>query len=242
MRDITITDIWYRASGPWTSRCERQPGQASSGAVEIACTSVPILGVFMADSTKPRALIIDPSLHSPDGHHLGVLQRFQTELANLQLGSVSLVSLRASEELGRKANLILHSKEVSTTAANGPRRVQRLRGEFLPPETAIKLRIRPELFVLPAADQATILGLAHYLKRHRRRKPPVILLWLMMAPHYKKSIDDPSIGRTSRNNEAFRPCARQSQMTAASTFAARRMPWLAPMSPRRPANQRPSCS
>jgi hypothetical protein len=31
-------------------------------------------------------------------------------------------------------------------------------------------------------------------------------------------------------------------MTAASTFAARRMPWLAPMSPRRPANQRPSCS
>jgi hypothetical protein len=64
----------------------------------------------MPDSTKPCVVIIDPSLHSPDGHHLGVLKRFQTELAKFQLGSVSLVSLRASEELSHKANLRLRRR------------------------------------------------------------------------------------------------------------------------------------
>jgi hypothetical protein len=91
-----------------------------------------------------------------------------------------LVSLRASEELSRKANLIpafergvyyrsqWTQKEFDDCAANFCACL----------DTAIrKLRIRPEIFVLPAADQATILGLARYLKGHRRRKPPVILLW-----------------------------------------------------------------
>ncbi len=119
-----------------------------------------------------------------------------------------MVSLGASEELGRKANLIpafergiyyrsqWTQKEFDDCAANFCACL----------DTAIrKLRIRPEIFVLPAADQATILGLAHYLKRHRPRKSPVILLWLMMAPHYRKPIDDPSIGPLlAEYKEAFR--------------------------------------
>jgi glycosyltransferase involved in cell wall biosynthesis len=164
-------------------------------------------GHFMADSTKPRALIIDPSLHSPDGHHLGVLQRFQTELANLQVGSVSLVSLGASEELGHRENLIpAFGRGIYYRSQWTQREFHDCAANFCADlDSAIrKLRDRPELFVLPAADQATILGLAHYLKRHRRRKPPVVLLWLMMAPHYKKSIHDPSIGpHLAEYNEAF---------------------------------------
>jgi len=162
----------------------------------------------MADSTKPRALIIDPSLHSPDGHHLGVLQRFQTELANLQLGSVSLVSLGISEELGHKANLIpAFERGIYYRSQWTQQEFNDCATNFCADlDTAIrKLRILPEILVLPAADQATILGLAHYLTRHRRRKPPVILLWLMMAPHYKKPIDDPSIGPLlAEYKEAFR--------------------------------------
>jgi glycosyltransferase involved in cell wall biosynthesis len=120
---------------------------------------------------------------------------------------VSLVSLGASEELGHRENLIpafergiyyrsqWTQREFNDCAANFCADLDR---------AIRKLRDRPNLFVLPAADQATILGLAHYLKRHRRRKPPVILLWLIMAPHYKKSIDDPSIGpHLAEYNEAF---------------------------------------
>lgn len=151
----------------------------------------------MAESTKPRALIIDPSLHSPDGHHLGVLERFQIELANLQLASVSLVSLGASEDLSRRANLIpAFERGIYYRSRWTHQEFRECAANFYADlDTATrKLRIQPEIIVLPAADQATILGLAHYLKRHRPRKSPVILLWLMMAPHYRKPIDDPSIG------------------------------------------------
>lgn len=145
---------------------------------------------------KPNVILIDPSLRSADGHHLGVLERFRTELAKLWLGSISLTSLHASDELNRQAGLI------PTFEKSIYYRTEWTREEFY--EGASKfcgdlrsklreLRVRPDLLIFPAADQATVLGLAQYLERHGRRQPPEILLWLMMAPHYRKSIDDPSV-------------------------------------------------
>ncbi len=143
-----------------------------------------------------RIVIIDPSLRSADGHHLGVLHRFRTELAKRWLGSVTLASLHASDELAREANL------VPTFEKSIYYRTAWTRAEFN--EGAAKfcaelkakmreLRLRPDIMIFPAADQVTVLGLAQYLEQYKFRKPPELLLWLMMAPHYRKSIDDPSV-------------------------------------------------
>jgi glycosyltransferase involved in cell wall biosynthesis len=143
----------------------------------------------------PKVLIIDPSLRSADGHHLGVLDRFRIEFAKLRLGSANLVSLHASAELSRQADLI------PTFEKSIYYRTQWTRPEF--EEGALKfcvelrskmreLRLRPDIMIFPAADQVTVLGLARCLERYRLRKPPEILIWLMMAPNYRKSIDDPS--------------------------------------------------
>ncbi|WIM12080.1 glycosyltransferase [Enhydrobacter sp.] len=142
-----------------------------------------------------KVLIIDPSLRSADGHHLGVLQRFRTELGKLWLGSVTLASLHASDEFCRGANLI------PTFEKSIYYRTEWTRAEFY--DGAMKfctelkarmreLRLRPGIMIFPAADQSTVLGLARCLESYRLREPPQILLWLMVAPHYRKSVDDPS--------------------------------------------------
>lgn len=181
---------------------------------------------------KPKVLIIDPSLRSADGHHLGVLHRFQTELTKLQAGSVSLVSLHASEDLRREAAL------VPTFEKSIYYRTRWTRAEFDEGAQTFctdlrrgmrALRVRPEIMIFPAADQVTVLGLARYLERHQRRNPPEIVLWLMMAPHYKKSIDDPStaslmveyqeafddLRRTVANDARIHVCCETSAMAAA---------------------------
>jgi glycosyltransferase involved in cell wall biosynthesis len=150
----------------------------------------------MDHPTRLTALLIDPSLRSADGHHLGVLERFRTELAKLQVRSVSLASLSASDQLSREADLL------PTFEKSIYYRSQWTRAEFRDGAQKFfddlrarmrKLRLRPDIMIFPAADQATVLGLARYLERHGPRKPPEILLWLMMAPHYQKAIDDPSV-------------------------------------------------
>lgn len=142
------------------------------------------------------ALIIDPSLHSADGHHLDVLKRFRAELADLQVRSVSLVSRQASVELCRKEGL------VATFERGIYFRTRWTHSEFIECADSIRhdmsqaaqnLGLRPSLIVLPAADQTVIGGLAQHLRRFRFHKPRMLLLWLMMAPHYRKPFDDPSV-------------------------------------------------
>jgi glycosyltransferase involved in cell wall biosynthesis len=150
----------------------------------------------MGGSTKPAVLIVDPSLRSADGHHLGVLERYRMELAKLGVGSVSLVSRFMPEELARK------ERALPTFERSIYGRTQWTHAEF--EDCAQKfcddlcrqmraLRLRPDIMIFPAADQATILGLARYLQEFGPRKPPEILLWLMMAPDFRKPMDDPSV-------------------------------------------------
>src|SRR3954451_21868606 len=54
----------------------------------------------------PIALIVDPSLFSEHGHHLGIVERLQAELAELQFRTVSLVASYTPVDLSRQANLV----------------------------------------------------------------------------------------------------------------------------------------
>jgi glycosyltransferase involved in cell wall biosynthesis len=150
----------------------------------------------MGASAKPAVLIVDPSLRSADGHHLGVLDRYRMELAKLGLGSVSFVSRFMSEELAHRVHAVPTFERsiygrTEWTHAEFEEDAQKFRDDLRAQMQA--LRLRPDIVIFPAADQATILGLAQYLQQFGPRKPPEILLWLMMAPHYKKSMDDPSV-------------------------------------------------
>ncbi|HEY6983792.1 glycosyltransferase [Reyranella sp.] len=181
---------------------------------------------------KRKVLIIDPSLRSADGHHLGVLHRFQTELAKLHLGSVSLVSLHASDDLRREATLVpTFEKSIYYRTQWTPAEFDDGARTFCADlrRAMREVRIRPDIMIFPAADQVTLSGLARYLARHRRRNPPEVLLWLMMAPHYKKSIDDPStaslmveyqeafdaLRRAVANDARIHVCCETSAMAAA---------------------------
>ena len=145
---------------------------------------------------KREVLIIDPSLRSADGHHLGVLQRFRTELAKLQLESVTLASLHMSDAFSREADLIPTFEKSIYFRSQWTREELEEGAQIFCADLRSKMRerrLRPDIMIFPAADQATVLGLAQYLERRRLRKAPEILLWLMMAPHYRKAIDDPSV-------------------------------------------------
>jgi glycosyltransferase involved in cell wall biosynthesis len=143
-----------------------------------------------------EVLIIDPSLRSADGHHLGVLQRFRTELAKLQLDSVTLASLHMADAFSREADLIPTFEKSIYFRSQWTREELEEGAQIFCADLRSKIReqrLRPDIMIFPAADQATVLGLAQYLERYRLRKAPEILLWLMMAPHYRKAIDDPSV-------------------------------------------------
>lgn len=150
----------------------------------------------MGASPKPAVLIVDPSLRSADGHHLGVLDRYRTELAKLGLGSVSLVSRFMSEELATKVGALpTFERSIYGRTAWTPAEFEDGAQKFCDDLRARMRvsRLRPDIVIFPAADQATILGLARYLQQFGPGKPPEILLWLMMAPHFKKPMDDPSV-------------------------------------------------
>jgi len=155
----------------------------------------------VTESKKLDVFIIDPSLRSAAGHHLGILQAFRAELARLNLGSISLVSRFASADFARDADVVpTFEKSIYYRSAW-------TRAEFL--EAADKFcadlrlalrkrRRRPDIFIFPAADQAIVAGFARYLKRsglkrYGPRTAPEILLWLGMPPHFRKPIDDPSV-------------------------------------------------
>jgi glycosyltransferase involved in cell wall biosynthesis len=164
----------------------------------------------MAGTKVRTALIVDPSLRSADGHHLGVLERLRAELGKLQTQSISLASVFASEDLSRTANLIpTFEKSIyyrtEWTRAEFDEAARKFADDIT--RKMRKLRIQPDIVIFPAADQATVLGFANYIRSldGSRALQPRIVLWLMMAPHYRKSIDDPSVEPQFREyGEAFR--------------------------------------
>ena len=146
---------------------------------------------------KPRVLIVDPSLRSAAGHHLGVVNAVRRVLKKLNVDNVSLVSLFAPPDFCRDENLVpIFEKSIyfreAWTRAEFDEGAHKFCADL---RAAIRRRhLRPDMLILPAADQVVVAGLALYLQRYRPREGPEILIWIAMEPHFKKPVDDPSVG------------------------------------------------
>ncbi len=142
-----------------------------------------------------KVLIIDPALHSMGGHHHNAVLKLNAELSSLNVDHSCLGSAHADAYVVQTLKL----RRCFTRSIYG--RSEWTSSEFAQSvadthsQLAAALRwqwSRPDLLVLPCCDQILALALARYLRRPHLRSPPHILLWLLYAPDYRKSIDDPS--------------------------------------------------
>src|SRR5471032_100467 len=145
----------------------------------------------------PRVLIVDPSLRSAAGHHLGGVNAFRRALKKSNVDSTSLASLFAPPDFCRDEGLVpIFEKSIyfreEWTRAEFDEGAHKFSADLH--AATRRLHLRPDILILPAADQVLVAGLAHYLKRYRSRDCPEILIWIAMEPHFKKPVDDPSVG------------------------------------------------
>ena len=150
----------------------------------------------MGGRNRAAAVILDPSLRSEDGHHFGAVQRLKAEFSRLETGVVCLTSRYLDKKLCRREDFVPifeksiyarehWTKEEFRAFAKGFFHELKRSNRTLPRN--------PNVLVLPSGDQSTTLGLAKYLKRYRPPKKVEVLIWLLMAPHFRKAIDDPGI-------------------------------------------------
>jgi glycosyltransferase involved in cell wall biosynthesis len=142
----------------------------------------------------PKALIVDPALHSMGGHHYNAVLRLQRELSTLGIDAPCLGSATAD----RKVMHALACTPSFTRSVYG--RDYATPGEFLRSveETGRQLAqgLRrhgglPDLLILPCCDQVLAAAVARQLKRTWFAPAPHILLWLLYGPHYARPTDDP---------------------------------------------------
>jgi glycosyltransferase involved in cell wall biosynthesis len=141
-----------------------------------------------------EVLLIDPSIISGDGHHYAYLNQHRLEFAKLNIGVSAFASSSIERDFARHNDLIpafqtsLHARNAYTRAEfvqfaeNFERDLARVVCEG---------RFRPDIILLPTADQCMILGLARYIEKSRHK--PEVLLWIGTAPHHLKPPDDPSV-------------------------------------------------
>lgn len=150
----------------------------------------------MRGRSRSAVLVVDPSLRSGDGHHFSTVQRLRSELADLGLGSIVFSSAYLNDELRADREIVpVFDKSIYGRERWTYGEFQEFAQQFAEElEAALKARrLRPDIMVLPGGDQATTLGLASYFARHRFRSVPEVVIWLLMAPHFKKPIDDPTV-------------------------------------------------
>lgn len=150
----------------------------------------------MKGRNRSAVLVVDPSLRSGDGHHFGTVQRLRSELTSLGLGSLVFASaylndeLRADQEIVPVFDKSIYGRE-RWTYEEFHEFAQQFADEL---DAALEARrLHADIMVLPGGDQSTALGLAAYFRRHRFRSIPELVIWLLMAPHFKKPIDDPTV-------------------------------------------------
>ena len=139
-----------------------------------------------------KALIIDPAVHSPGGHHFQAVQRLQRELAGLGVAAPCLGSAyadrRVVEELSCAPtfNRSVYGRSYATPAefADGVEETGRQLAEGMHRSGV------PDLIILPCCDQVLAMALAQQLRRSWLRPRPRILLWLLYGTHHLKAPDD----------------------------------------------------
>jgi glycosyltransferase involved in cell wall biosynthesis len=161
---------------------------------------------------KRTALIVDPSLRSLEGHHFGATQRLKIELTELDIAVSSLASAHIDTELAKRSDLIpgfersIYGRK-KWTHDEFRKEAARFADELH--AATRRLRARADLIIMPAGDQATVLGLAQYLMKVMRTDVPAIVIWLLMPPNFGRSSEDPTAGMLAAEyGEAFR-CLRE---------------------------------
>src|SRR5471030_1536056 len=152
----------------------------------------------MGGRNRAAAVILDPSLRSEDGHHFGAVQRLKAEFSRLETGVVCLTSRYLDKKLCSREDFVpIFEKSIYAREHWTKEEFRAFAHGFFHELKRSKRTLpkNPNVLVLPSGDQSTILGLAKYLKRHRPRPPKKmdVLIWLLMAPHFRKAIDDPGI-------------------------------------------------
>jgi glycosyltransferase involved in cell wall biosynthesis len=142
-------------------------------------------------------LLVDPSISSGNGHHYTYLNQHRFELRKLGVNVNAFVQMYADDDFVQQADVIkgfttsLHARTTYTWdefvefANNFERDISAV---------VEHRRLRPDLVLLPTADQSMILGLAQYLSKIPGRHRPEVLIWILTSPHHLKPSDDPSIG------------------------------------------------
>jgi glycosyltransferase involved in cell wall biosynthesis len=140
-------------------------------------------------------LIIDPSLLSSHGHHFGHVDQLRNELRNLGTNVCALASRNVEDEFARRADVVpAFERGLYYRRAFTWEEFQELADMFARDLEAVtkERRLRPDLLLLPTADQSMILGVAKYIEHVRPRMPPEVLIWVLLSPHFKKPADDPA--------------------------------------------------
>jgi glycosyltransferase involved in cell wall biosynthesis len=143
-----------------------------------------------------RAIVLDPGLHSPGGHHFSTFLRLTGELNERDVQYRYLVSTRADSQLKNH-----DSRVVPAFSRCVYGRTRWDWQEFLDAVAATGRELRSwrakswrqsDLIIVPCCDQVMALALAEYLLARRQNPGIRIVVWLMYGPHYKKSNDDPA--------------------------------------------------
>ena len=140
-----------------------------------------------------KALIVDPAVHSPGGHHYGAVKRLQTELARLYIEAPCLGSVFAEPAtVSDLACTPTFSSSVYGRDYSSPREFK-LRVDCTSRELSRALRRHgawPDILVLPCCDQVLAASVAEVLRRRPWKPAPQILMWLLYGPHHLLAPDD----------------------------------------------------
>jgi glycosyltransferase involved in cell wall biosynthesis len=148
-----------------------------------------------SERAGPRALIVDPALHSMGGHHHSAFLRLSRDLDELGVPHECLGSAVADEHVRHMLGVYPCFTEsiygrTEWTYSEFRRRVK-LTGTEL--KRALRWQWKkPDLIILPCGDQVLTLAVAEVIRRYSHRWEPHVVVWLLFGPNHSKPIEDPS--------------------------------------------------
>ncbi|MDB5488285.1 MAG: hypothetical protein JWQ58_2000 [Reyranella sp.] len=134
-----------------------------------------------------KALIVDPAVHSPGGHHYGAVKRLQAELSRLGIEAPCLGSAFAESDAVRDLacapsfQSLVYGRDYSE-----PKQFE-LSVAQMSRELSQAMRRHgawPDILILPCCDQVLAASVAQALRRRLWKPAPQILMWLLYGPHH----------------------------------------------------------
>jgi glycosyltransferase involved in cell wall biosynthesis len=145
------------------------------------------------------AVVLDPGLHAIGGHHHSAYVRLRQELSLRSVKYRYVASTRTDADMLRDDSRLwpgfsrcVYGRSIWTH----PQFLEDVEVTSSELRRALGWRWRrPDLFIVPCADQVLTLALAQYLAGQDCRWRPQIIIWLLYGPHCKRSLEDAETGR-----------------------------------------------